>query len=325
MNQNVTNQPSPNAQTDLEQINRLTRAPLGEEDVYIFPVVLCDNEIDRDFERFTVPALKRMAQLFVGVSGIFDHSMKGKDQVARIFCAQVEEVPGRRTRAGEPYHRLYARAYLCRTEENRGLVAELDAGIKKEVSVGCRMERTTCSVCGADVSRKACQHRKGQRYGTSLCHHILDGASDAYEWSFVAVPAQPGAGVVKAYQTTGKVCEPHLETIIDTIKSAAGDLTLPYSDCQALAGHITALEEQAKLGELYQSQLKTEVSKLCALTMPQLDMQVFGGVLQVMTTKELQSFKKALEAKSAGSGPTQIQLHGGSETQKTPDHHSFKI
>ena len=32
---------------DLELIGRYTRRPLGAEEVYVFPVVLCDNEVDR--------------------------------------------------------------------------------------------------------------------------------------------------------------------------------------------------------------------------------------------------------------------------------------
>ncbi|MGN1034015.1 MAG: hypothetical protein ACI4PK_00215 [Oscillospiraceae bacterium] len=35
-----------------------------------------------------------------------------------------------------------------------------------------------------------------------LCYHILENASDAYEWSFVAVPAQRQVGVVKSTKKT---------------------------------------------------------------------------------------------------------------------------
>ena len=36
----------------LEDINRLSRTPLTEAEVYAFSVRLCDNEVDRDGERF---------------------------------------------------------------------------------------------------------------------------------------------------------------------------------------------------------------------------------------------------------------------------------
>ena len=58
---------------DLERISRLARRPLKEEELYAFSVRLCDNEIDRDWERFSPETLKGLAPLFVGKSGIFDH------------------------------------------------------------------------------------------------------------------------------------------------------------------------------------------------------------------------------------------------------------
>ena len=42
---------------ELELINKYTRTPLNENDVYVFSVVLCDNDIDRDCEKVTVPAM----------------------------------------------------------------------------------------------------------------------------------------------------------------------------------------------------------------------------------------------------------------------------
>ena len=44
-----------------------------------------------------------------------------------------------------------------------------------------------------------CDHEKGGEYGGKLCYHILDEPLDAYEWSFVAVPAQVNAGVTKRF------------------------------------------------------------------------------------------------------------------------------
>ena len=44
-------------QRDLDLINNYTRRKLSKDEVYIFSVVLCDNEIDREFEKFTKDAL----------------------------------------------------------------------------------------------------------------------------------------------------------------------------------------------------------------------------------------------------------------------------
>ena len=39
---------------ELELINAYSRRKLTKDEVYVFGVVLCDNDIDRDNERFTV-------------------------------------------------------------------------------------------------------------------------------------------------------------------------------------------------------------------------------------------------------------------------------
>ncbi|MCC8191650.1 MAG: hypothetical protein LIO41_01185 [Ruminococcus sp.] len=46
---------------------------------------------------------------------------------------------------------------------------------------------------------KSCSHINGKIYNGKKCCHILDNAYDAYEFSFVAIPAQPRAGVAKKY------------------------------------------------------------------------------------------------------------------------------
>ena len=50
----------------VEQLNRFTRRTLTQEEVFLFDVRLCDNEIDRDGERFSLEALEQLKALFVG-------------------------------------------------------------------------------------------------------------------------------------------------------------------------------------------------------------------------------------------------------------------
>lgn len=84
--------------------------------------------------------------LFVGVTGVFDHRASAEGQHARIFAARVVEDPSRPTNCGEPYTALRAEIYMPRNEKTAGLIAEIDAGIKKEVSVSCAVSRSVCSV-----------------------------------------------------------------------------------------------------------------------------------------------------------------------------------
>ncbi len=50
----------------LEQLNRFTRRTLTQEEVFLFDVRLCDNEIDRDGERFSLEALEQLKALLWG-------------------------------------------------------------------------------------------------------------------------------------------------------------------------------------------------------------------------------------------------------------------
>ena len=174
---------------ELEKINGYAREPLTEDKVFVFRVALCDNDIDRDGEKFSSGALEKLAELFKGRTGIFDHDPKSSKQTARIFDTWVETLPGKITTDGEVYRRLMAKAYMVRTASNGDLISEIQGGIKKEVSITCTMGEKLCSVCGEDMHKGSCGHEKGGEYGGMLCYHILDEPLEAYEWSFVAVPA----------------------------------------------------------------------------------------------------------------------------------------
>ena len=184
-------------EAELVLINRFSRKRLTADEVYLFTVRLCDNEVDRDGERFAPETLEALAQAFVGKSGIFDHQWSARGQTARIYRAEVVAEPGRLTKAGDPYRYLKGWAYMLRTQANADLIAEIEGGIKKEVSVGCAVERTVCSICGGNMAAGDCGHIKGHEYDGKLCWGELTGLTDVYEWSFVAVPAQPEAGVLQ--------------------------------------------------------------------------------------------------------------------------------
>ena len=116
-----------------------------------------------------------------GKTGICDHQPKTANQLARIYQAQVEYFPGKTNLLGEPYCAVVAKAYMVRTESNRDLILEIEAGIKKEVSVGCSIRESRCSICQSERTLQDCGHRKGEWYEGRLCHIVLHGAEDAYE------------------------------------------------------------------------------------------------------------------------------------------------
>ena len=189
---------------DLRKINKFTLSPLKSEDVFTFKLVMGDNEIDdRNYEPFNLNALKDLQKLYIGKTMIKDHSRKSDNQIARVYDTELIQDENKLTGAGEIYTKLIAKCYMIKTEKNADLIAEIMAGIKKEVSTSCRAKHAYCSICGTDNMKSYCSHYWGREYetkdGKKLCYFTLDGAKEAYEVSFVAVPAQPRAGTTKNY------------------------------------------------------------------------------------------------------------------------------
>lgn len=294
-------------QTELDLINQYTRRKLSRDEVYIFSVVLCDNEIDREFEKFTKDALEKLAELFVGKTGIMNHDAKSENQLARIFACEVEMLPGKLNSVGEQYYRLVAKAYMPRCEKNNDFILELDSGIKKEVSVGCAVKNMTCSVCGCDVKKNPCDHRKGTLYGDALCYVTLSEPLDAYEWSFVAVPAQKNAGVIKMFHSASKGGANSMSNIMKSLKNGEA-VSISAQQAQELSRLISELERLASEGKEYYNDLKREVMRLCALTQPEINPEVMDSVTSKMDISELKAFKKAFEMKSEEILPAKPQL-----------------
>ena len=262
---------------DLALIGALARRPMAAEEVYTFSVRLCDNEIDRDFERFAPETLEELAPMFVGKAGIFDHQWSARGQAARIYKTEVVREPERTTRAGDGYCWLKGCAYMVRTESDRDLIAEIEGGIKKEVSVGCAVEHAVCSVCGCDRAQTDCGHEKGKEYGGQLCWASLEGAKDAYEFSFVAVPAQPRAGVVK---------------------------TARWGGGQALE----RLEEEAALGRKYLEELRGEVVRMAVLADRELDGRAMKSLADKLSHQELEELRRSYARRAGERFPLKTQL-----------------
>lgn len=226
---------------ELELINNYTVKPLSADEVYTFGIVLCDNEIDRDFERFDILAL----------------------------------------------------------EKNAALIEEIDAGIKKETSVGCSVGRSVCSICGKDGRTDPCAHIKGREYGGKLCHRILCDPTDAYEWSFVAVPAQPAAGVTKSYRAD--------EQTVKTVKrlSCANEgVTLTKAEAAGLYGYIDELEQLAREGKEYREELICDVIRMGAAALPDMRGESLSAICGTLGLEQLRELKKAF----SGGGKLNSQL-----------------
>ena len=254
----------------------------------------------------------------MGKTGIFDHSPSAKNQAARIFACCVEQVPGRKTATGDDYFRLTARAYIPKNEGSRALIEAIDSGIVKEVSVGCAVRETKCSVCGEDIA--VCPHQKGETYGGRLCCGELTEPVDAYEWSFVAVPAQREAGVIKSFKRK----ERSMEDIIKQLK-AGKSLTLSDGECEKLSGYIESLMQSAKDGVYYRENLVADVVRLSAAVQPDVSRGTMEDVAKAMSVAQLREFKNAFEKQKNREYAPKPQLCGGSVNNSAESFGQFTI
>ena len=270
----------------LEAINALAKAELTAEQVYVFSLRLCDDQVDRDFERFDTEALAGLAKLFIGKTGILDHQWSAGNQVARIFETEVVRE--------ERVSYIKAWAYIRRGGRAEELIADIEAGILKEVSVGCAMGMAVCSVCGSEYG--SCGHRKGEHYDGQLCCAILREPMDAYEFSFVAVPAQRDAGVLKA-MGRGK-----------TLKELAEEF--------GAQGEYRAMFKEAQLGRQYAKALQDDVVRLCLSLELGVAEPVLRSVFGNAAGEDLLAVKAALENRLAESMPMMCQLMQSQRTEE---------
>ena len=280
---------------DLEKINAFARKTLSDEEVFTFSVILCDNEVDRDGECFPEESLDVLAELFVGKTGICDHNWSASGQVARIYDACVEKDESRYTSYGDIYACVKAKAYMLRTEGSAELIAQIQGGIKKEVSVGCAVAESLCSICGKPIGTEECGHIKGAAYNGRVCYARLIEPTDAYEWSFVAVPAQKNAGVSKKF---GAGCT----TLKELAEKHGGEIRRELEE----------LLPMAELGRSYYKQVQKDVMRLGMLT------GLFSGdglskAVLKLDCGELAELRCALEKKADELLPPETQLAGFKE------------
>ena len=262
----------------LEQINSLAKTRLNGEQVYVFSLRLCDDQIDRDGERFDTAALPGLAKLFIGKTGIVDHKWSTDNQIARIFETQVVRE--------KDVSYIKAWAYIRRGGANDEVIADIEAGIKKEVSVGCAMARAVCSICGSEYG--TCGHVKGETYEGQTCAVILKEPVDAYEFSFVAVPAQREAGVMKALGGGRKLKE--------------------LAEANGAQAEYRMLCKEAELGRRYRKDLEDSVVRLGLALELGVSEPVLRSLTKTAAAEDLLALREALQGRLDESLPIVTQL-----------------
>lgn len=157
---------------DFELIKKFLKSEeITAEHIFVYPIRLCDTATDRDNEQFSLLALESIKTMIVGKAGIKNHDWNSNNIHSRIYKAEIEEIDGVMCLVGY--------AYTMDTEGNRELIEGIKSGLLQEVSIG--FNATSYTMLESGVRQ-------------------IDDVDDVYEWSFVAVPAQRQAGVIKSYE-----------------------------------------------------------------------------------------------------------------------------
>ena len=316
INKNYTTENQVGVPTDEDMllINEYSLRPLEKDEIFSFSVKLCDNDIDRDFERFKDKSLKALEKLFVGKTGILNHSMKSEDQTCRTYKTQFIVDNEQKTVDGLPYMYLKAWCYTVKSEKNQPLIKDIESGIKKEVSISCASNSRICSVCG----KTHCSHIQGKVYDGEICYKTLTDITDAYEWSFVAVPAQRQAGVTKSFKK-----EKSMENILKSIKEEKS-LTLNEKEVKMLSGYMESLKEKSLDGEKYRESLITSAKKNFALALPTLESECVDEILKNLSSDTLENLCTSLEKQAKSVLPPVSQLYKEENTNNNSNN-EFKF
>lgn len=148
------------------------------KDYYVFKIILCNNDVDKDHDKFSIQALYQIRDMAIGKNGILDTMPNNKSNIARIFDCSVEYDKGKTTIDGEPL--LYVQAYAFldkRISDGCGAIAQkIKEGFYNEVSVGCSIYKS---------------HKESffdSEFALEYEITVIDSISDLYEWSIVQKP-----------------------------------------------------------------------------------------------------------------------------------------
>lgn len=199
-----------------------------------FTVLLATDRLDSDYEMLSLSALEDIKRLCS--KGII--SVKGKTYYPEIYNAWI----------GEPSKHhvgVYATADIkpISSQSRIDLIEYL--ATHKEASIGYRASEIICSICGKNILKQRCNHRKGVTYPDGICVHIHTRISEMYEWSLVEHP-NLRAGATGPRLTDSDVAE-NLRSNIEGLERAGIEPSMSDRRYVKLAW----FEDQEENGKLY--------------------------------------------------------------------------
>jgi len=181
---------------EFEYIKPLVSDDTTPEQLYIFSLRMCNNEIDADNDKLSDDFLRQFAEHITNnpIPLIKDHTWTADGQIGRVYRAEV--LSDGENSLGEPYTYVLGYAYVAADSD---IVPRIKLGLLSEVSVGFDGSGYTCSVCGASVKSYDSQCPNGHIFGSihedAPVYRNVNQCLSALECSFVPVPAQDGAEI----------------------------------------------------------------------------------------------------------------------------------
>lgn len=152
---------------ELKLIEAVWGEPVKKEDLFVLTLRVCDNDIDKDNECFSVSALYQIAEMIVGKRGIISNiSVNEKNIVAQIYSAKVCCDYEKRTAIGQDYQYVEAKGFIIINDKSKAICKMIQDSEINAVSIGCSVK----------------QHI--EVHNANKVYIELRNVTDVYEWSF---------------------------------------------------------------------------------------------------------------------------------------------
>jgi hypothetical protein len=160
----------------IKKINEISSKPVELRDIYIFSVILADNDIDDDREAISNEALQQLAEECIGKTGYIDND--NVDYHARIFDTEIC-TSSFKNKLGDNKRFLKAYCWIKKTPENKEIIQAIRNSITKKGTLSFSLNRKICSKCGCNTLREHCRCKYGYK--------ILNSIIDVYDWDFMPI------------------------------------------------------------------------------------------------------------------------------------------
>lgn len=319
----------------LATINGYALKELTADEVYVRKCLLAHNAIDRDNERFPESLLDNFASTLPGKSLLFGHDRRSYFPLGLFFDASTEvmtadqfkQLTGEEARLPEGVTSvkvLWGWFYIVKTGSAEDMIANIEAGIYRHVSIG---------FTAADMNAV-----KKEANGPVLFWEYV-GPGEALEGSLVWLGAQPGATAQKALKDQDNhTQEGHTMKGLIVLLAAMGikGLVETASEDQVAAGvkalleekdaKIKALEKDAEVGKAYREDLVTQYvaakAKLGEVTEREDEQKQLKAVAAGYPLDFLRSELKHLQARVEAKFPAEHQTtgdDGNAQREKSTD------